>query len=257
MIKLRTMYDLYNMSLHYKIEEKKRFLSEQGDKVETYLFKMNEVAPILSVHINYSDALNGKVNKLPDNVLALNETPINYANMILKTYYELRSPIEIVSNEIKTLKKQKISYAIYKDIINSHNRKVTNYLLDTGKTFENKFFGLIKFCYKENTASTVNWNESNKAKKALLEKGLIPYKKADEQAAIERGEEYKGIKWLVKGYKTGVLIIKWTVPQIVKDNLNKDIHNFKFSPSRGNYGIMSLLSGLYTDDFNPDKYENA
>ena len=62
MIKVKTMYDLYNTSLLYQIEDKKKFIQLQTKKVEEYLTKMNEVASILSMYINYSDALNGNVN---------------------------------------------------------------------------------------------------------------------------------------------------------------------------------------------------
>ena len=40
---------------------------------------MNEVASILSMYINYSDALNGKCKFLPDEVLAKNTTEIKLA----------------------------------------------------------------------------------------------------------------------------------------------------------------------------------
>lgn len=44
MIKVKTMYDLYNTSLLYQIEDKKKFIQLQTKKVEEYLTKMNEVA---------------------------------------------------------------------------------------------------------------------------------------------------------------------------------------------------------------------
>ena len=255
MIKVKTMYDLYNTSLLYQIEDKKKFIQLQTKKVEEYLTKMNEVASILSMYINYSDALNGKCKSLPDEVLAKNTTEIKYANMVLKHYYELRQPIEIATSEIRQLKKQQISYSIYKEIISLHNKKVAKYLVDTGKTYENKYLGTLKLVYRENTNAVVNWNESNKNKKELIEKGLIPYKKEDEEKALANGEVYNGVKWLVTGYSTGLLVVKWTVPLIVKELLNKDIHDFKYIPARGHYGIMNTISTAYTDNFNGDKYQ--
>lgn len=249
------MYDLYNTSLLYQIEEKKLFIQEQSRKAEEYLKKMKEVSSILSLYINYNDALNGTVSSLPPEVLAKDTTEIKYANIVLKTYYELRQPIEIATTEIHQLVKQKISYSIYKEIISLHNKKVVQYLVDTGKTFENKYLGTLKLVYRENTKAVVNWNESNKNKKALLEQGLIPYKKEDEEAAIANGQEYKGVKWLVTGYDKGLLVVKWTVPSIVKELLNKDIHDFKYIPARGHYGIMSIISNAYNGNFDNSKYQ--
>lgn len=52
-----------------------------------------------------------------------------------------------------------------------------------------------------------------------------------------------------------MLVVKWTVPPIVKELLNKDIHDFKYIPARGHYGIMNTISTAYTDNFNGDKYQ--
>lgn len=256
MIKLRTMHELYNTALNYKIQEYKTFIQEQLEKVDKYLFKVNEVAPILSKYLNYNDVLNGKVSSLPDEILQIDTTEIKYANMVLKNYYELRQPIETASKELKEVKKEKISYTIYKEIISLHNRKVTEYLLETGKTFENKYFGTLKVYYRENVPSIVNWGKSNENKKKLLEQGLIPYKKEDEDKALAEGKEYKGVKWLVMGFEKGLLVLKWSVPPVIKEHLNKDMHDFKFIPARGNYGIMKLISDTYLNNFNPTKYEH-
>ena len=256
MINLRAMYDLYNITINHKIQEKKKFIEEQTERVNKYSFKMNEVASILSMYIDYTSALNGKISKLPDEILAKNTTEIKYANMILKNYYELRKPIEIVSQELKELKKEKLDFAIYKTVLSLHNKKLSMYLINTGKTYENKYLGTLKIGYKENTAAIVNWNESNKNKKALLEKNLIPYKKEDEEKALAEGREYNGVKWLVMGYDRGVPVLKWVVPDIIKEELGKKIGDFKYVPARGKYGIIQLLRDDYNSpNFNPNKYQ--
>lgn len=255
MIKVRAMYDLYNITINHKIQEKKTFMKEQVERVDKYLFKMNEVAHILSMYINYSDALNGKISSLPDEILAKDTTEIKYANMVLKNYYELRKPIAIAAEEVRELKKEKISYTVYQTVISLHNKKLAEYLVNTGKTFENKYLGRLKILYKENTASIVNWNESNKKKAELLAKGLIPYKREDEEKALAEGREYKGVKWLVMGYDSGLLVVKWIISPMIKEYLNKQVHDFKYLPSRGNYGIINLIKNSYTEVFNPDKYE--
>ena len=103
--------------------------------------------------------------------------------------------------------------------------------------------------------TVIEFIQDEQTKKELIEKGLIPYKKEDEERALANGEVYNGVKWLVTGYSTGLLVVKWTVPPIVKELLNKDIHDFKYIPARGNYGIMNTISTAYTDNFNGDKYQ--
>lgn len=257
MIKTQALYDLYNEASKREIQNKLFLIDEQKKKVNEYLPKLQEVSSILSLYIDYHKALNGQIRELPSEILEQGTRQIIYSNTILKTYFDLNKPIIIMSEEIKKLNKQKLEYSIFRHILKTHNEKIANFIFDTGKSYEHSIFGTLKIVHKETVTQKIDWGKSNRNKQTLLDKGLIPYKKEEAELAEKNGETYTGIKWLVPGYKDGMLLVKWTNSPIIKEYLGSDMKFIKYFPARGSYGIVNLLSGYYTRGENVDfnKYE--
>lgn len=259
MVKTNAIYDLYNEARKREISNKLILIEKQKEKIDAYAPKVKEVSHILSLYINYSDALNGKIRELPANVLALGTREITYSNTVLRTYYDLKQPAIIMASEIKELNKQKLEYSVYRHIIRSFNEKISKYIVETGKAFEDPFLGILKIKYKENVVGKIDWGQSNRNKQLLLDRGLIPYKKEDAIKAEQEGVPYAGIKWLVPGYQDGMLLIRWTTSPVIKEYLKEDMKFIKYFPARGNYGIVNLLSTHYTKGESVDftKYETT
>lgn len=257
MIKTQTLYDLYNKSNENEKEYKLKLIELQKEKINEYLPKVEEVKHIISLYVKYSDALNGKIKNLPNDVVDTGSTQEKYANLVLKTYYELYQPLKRLSEEIKEINKQKLAYPVYRHILRLFNEEIAKYVADTGKAFEDPIFGAIKVKYKETVVGKINWGESNRNKQILLDRGLRPYKKEEAEEAKKAGKDYDGIKWLVPAYKDGMLLIKWSLSSVIKQYLGEDMKFVKYYPARGKYGIINFLSENYTKGNNVDftKYE--
>lgn len=251
------MYDLYNESNNREKENKLKFIENQNKKIQEYLPKLEEVKHILSMYLKYSDVLNGKIKSLPDTVLNNPTREEKYSNLVLKTYYDLYQPMKSMSIEIKALNKEKLDYPVYRHILRMFNEEVSKYIADTGKAFEDPIFGAIKVKYKENVVGRINWGESNKNKQTLINRGLRPYKKEEALEAEATGVTYDGIKWLVPGYKDGMLMVKWSLSPVIKEYFGDDMRFVKYYPARGKYGIVNFLSTHYTKGEHIDfsKYE--
>lgn len=257
MIKTQALYDLYNESNKREREYRLKLIEQQKQKIEEYLPKVDEVKGILSMYLKYSDVLNGKVRELPKTVMDIATTKEKYANLVLRNYYDLYQPKKVLVEEVKALTKETLNYSVYRHILRTFNEEVSKYLADTGKAFEDPVFGAIKVKYKENVVGMINWGESNRNKEILLARGLRPYKKEEAQEAEAKGEVYDGIKWLVPGYKDGMLMVKWSLSPVIKEYFGEDMKFVKYYPARGKYGIVNFLSTHYTKGEHVDftKYE--
>lgn len=252
MIKIDTLYVLYLYSISTKIERNKRLIEEQHEKIQNYLPELISVKDTISKYVNYSDVLNGNISTLPVDILQDASSEIRYANIILKNYYELKYPIQILSDEIRTLSDKKISIKVYKEIIRKCNNKIGEWLIRTGGTFTDNFLGSLTLRHKEKT-NRPNWGKSNKNKQAILDRGGIPYNKEDEKRCLDAGIPYHGEKWLDKDYPNGLLVIHWRMTSFIKQYIPDNLV-IRFVATKGNYSFIKRISDLYLTDVDYSVY---
>ena len=247
MIKIKAMYDLYNMHLILSIQHLQNKADAQRVLVKDYLGQLSKIKHLIEHYIDYNALLNGQVKELPPE-LNTAIVDFNFNNIIIRNYYTLYSILLKYENEIQDIKKQKIKYNIYKAIITKFNKKLLKYCAETGKQYQNKYLGNLQVLYKECTDRSVNWKESNKKKQEIIDRGGIPYLQKDEHDAIKQGREYHGEKWLVKGYDKGLLYWKWHVSPLISDEIKREVYNYKFIPARGNFGAIQALRKVYANE---------
>lgn len=243
MIKIDTLYALYVYSINAKINRNVALIDKYKSQVEEIAPQLAQFEPLISMCVNYSDVLNGYVNSIPKEYLVNATNELRYANVIIKQYYEARAPMHILADEIKTLSNKKITIKVYKEIIRKCNNKIGDWLIRTGGSFTNPFFGDISLRHKEDT-NRPNWGKSNKNKKEILDRGGIPYNKEDEQRCLDAGIEYFGEKWLDKDYPNGLLVVYWQLHSFIRSYLPEEF-TVRFTATKGNYGIVKQLSDLY------------
>lgn len=240
------MYDLYIMYLSVNIQNLQTKIENQRILVDKHLTNISEIKIHIESYIDFNALINGKINSIPiefKNAVG----NYNYYNIIIKNYYTLFNILLQYENECKSLEDQKVSYNVYKNVITKYNKKMLKYCIDTGKAFSNKYFGTLQLFYREadGVKRKVNWKLSNENKKAILERGGEPYLEKNAKAAEEAGVEYKGEKWIVLGFEQGLLYWRWYPSPLIKDEIKREVYNYKFIPARGDFGAIKMLSDIY------------
>lgn len=238
------MCSIYNMYIQMQLDKKIEAIAFQKSLVSKQLESLKKIKADVEHYVNYNDLLNGKVAELSTDF----ESVINnfkLANIAVKNYYHLYKGLLGYEEEMKILKRQKIKYNIYKDIISSFNKAVINDMLETGDDFDNIFLGKLGIYYKENHNKSIDWEKSLANKEAIIAKGGEPYLRKNYLEASQQGREYNGEKWLVKRGERPLLSLKWRVAPKIINELQKEGANYKFFPARGNSGIISFLMKIY------------
>lgn len=240
------MCSVYNMYIQLQLNQKLGAITAQKTVIQSYLGELKKIKPYIEHYIDYSALLNGKISNLPEDIIGV--IP-NYkiCNIVIKNYHKLYNTLLSYEAEALVLKKQKIKYNIYKDIISSFNKAIIKDMISTGNSFENLYFGSLEVYYKDQHNKSINWQESLKAKQAILDKGGEPYLRKNQILASKKGEEYNGEKWIVKREPRPLLSLKWRVAPKIISELGKEGANYKFFPARGNSGIISFFMSVYSN----------
>ena len=142
-----------------------------------------------------------------------------------------------IEEQIEELYSYEISNDIYRGILDTYDALLAGYLLD-GKNYP-VGSGIGSLYIREKNRSyrkkVVNYEASNKERIRLLEEGLIPYRKKDEDKAIAEGREYKGIKWLIYWYDKTSYWLNWQKSKFVKN-----VILYKFVPTIRNHTEQSV-----------------
>lgn len=240
------MYDLYIMYLSVNIQDLQTKIKNQRLLVNNHLNNLSEIKIHIESCIDFNALINGKIEAIPAEYKDLIKN-YNYYNIIIKNYYTLFNILLEYEKQCNELEAQKVSYVVYKAVITKYNKKLLKYCIDTGKAFSNKYFGTIQLFYRtaDGVKRKVNWKLSNENKKNILERGGEPYLEKNAKAAAEAGVEYKGEKWIVMGFEQGLLYWRWYPSQLIKDEINREVYNYKFIPARGDFGAIKMLSDVY------------
>lgn len=238
------MCSIYNMYIQMQLDKKIEVIAFQKSLVAKQLDSIRKIKPLIEHYIDYNALLNGKVAELPAD---FEPAIVNFklSNIAVKNYYHLYKGLLGYEEEMKILKRQKIKYNIYKDIISSFNKAIIKDMLETGDDFDNIFLGKLGIYYKENHNKSIDWEKSLANKEAIIARGGEPYLRKNYIAATEEGREYNAEKWLVKRGERPLLSLKWRVAPKIINELQKEGANYKFFPARGNSGVISFLMKIY------------
>lgn len=230
-------YKLYYGSVDLKLKDLEDDLSLYESSLETVKEHIKSYKPYIDSECSADYVMlltappKNVVGRLRDRIviddkLYTKDEFLVYFGVYRNTFLRLKNK----KQEYKNLNKLKVEYSIYLKIIKKFNLKISKEIVHRQYVFKLGYgLGSLKAVRKVTNRDKVNWKESNKRKRALLDKGLIPYYKEDEIAAIERGEKYEGVEWLILHDKENVWIhhtsgeFKSFKFQLIKSNLSKSL----------------------------------
>lgn len=256
MIDLKLIYELYTKEINDRLTRALNTLvayKESHAHLKTLLLQYKDVIEKysnLTIEVLFDSTSIGVLNQLrfPDYVVFKegNKIPFKAIRMYIEKYIECNKIIETTNIEVNKCKQELITFKLYKLIISKCNDKIIEKVItENYKAEPLKSFGAISVIRVHNEHRRPNWGVSNKLRKAILEKGGIPYTKEGEEEATKNGIEYKGEEWLVF-HPPLDFFIQWHTKWISKE-LNPYLRDYKYTPARGNNSIVKRLQAVKDD----------
>lgn len=187
------------------------------------------------------------INKVSDFV---NKYVTNRIKELAKINYDIKAKV----NTVKDLKSCAIPYTEYRDVSNSYNDWCMRYCLDGGSFILAPKLGTISILnlkkdFGSNGSLKVDNKKSQAYKQLLIDKGEIPYNKQDHDEALAKGDEYKGVEWLIYYYDDSYPYVHWFKGSKANTGM------YKFIPARGNNAFKSIDDAIdfFKVDNDPDK----
>jgi len=137
-----------------------------------------------------------------------------------------------LEDEYEELKKYNISSDLHKEILKAYDYLLTGYLIDGNIYSMGCNMGNLYIKRKKNTyrRKIIDFGKSYKERQRVIDEGLIPYRKKDEEEAAAKGEEYNGVKWLLYRFTDYNYWLEWHH----KDEAFPNIDVYSFAPSMFN-----------------------
>ena len=204
-ISTHIFYKLYHSSLEVQIEDAKEdmkiFLVTFGkikDILKTYrpYIETQVSIPYGILMISPSTLIKGRLSDryVYNDTLYTKEVFMTYVKTYKKNFDRLRKH----KLYIKSLENKRLPFKIFKLVLKKFNLKLSEQLVNNEYKFEMGYgLGNLFLAHLHIKTPSPNWGESYKKKQEIVEAGNIPYYKVDEEEALKRGEDYKGVKWLV------------------------------------------------------------
>ncbi len=245
MITAKTIYSLSNVKTNLEI-----------DNIKKDITKLKKVNKVIETFIdNNNDKLHRVVNKhqlLLGESITINN-PLNalekLTNIKLKSYYINNTLITSKEAKIKTLTEQKLNVNIFIFTLRTLNTLIVDAIIKKGYEFSDYFIGTINIVSFKNNKKKIDWGKSLKNKQRIIDKGQIPYYKAEAEV---QGEDYQGVQWL-EHYKGRDLWFNWRY-NLTPALLIANIRNYVFIPFRGTHGSVAKLieykKSLTDEEFN-------
>ena len=205
-------------------------------------------AILKSTDINFVNTL-----RFPISPIYVDGKQINFKaiKLYVEKYISCNNTLTINNNKIQQYKEELVTYSLYNRIITEFNRQVIDKIINDNYLFSIvPSFGAIGVIYNYNERNRPNWGESNKNKQEILDRGGIPYIKADAESI----EDYKGEKWLV--YHPALdFYLQWHTKWISKKH-NPFLKDYTYHPARGKESIVSKLQSVKQDRDRASKLYN-
>lgn len=265
MINFTLMYILYTLHLKMRIKKLTNKLERNLKLKESILSVLSKYQEEIDffLDIKYKDILKFRSSKEVDKIkFPIHEVyykgkTVNFRaiKMYISRYGYINGKTTKLQTEIKSLKKQKVKKKIYKAVISKTNSKIIDAILNTNYVYKPlPVFGALGVIKNKNKRISINWGESNKRKKEIIERGEIPYYKKD----AEKDPNYKGVKWLVYNPEID-FYLHWFKNKAITKFVGM-YNTFIYKPARGGNGdsIVSLLAEKKADrEFALKTYTNT
>jgi len=148
--------------------------------------------------------------------------------------------------KLDKLKKEILSYTIYKDVISIFNKSMVDEILK-GESFNLGFgIGIIKIRKKKRNLlkPVIDWNESKKLKQQIINEGGTPYEVTKRDVEGKPLENNGGEKYFV--YRTDEYSCWWYWYKSHSTLANLELYSF--SPTTGENGNVKKLSRYRNDN---------
>lgn len=266
MITIKEMYNTYITNVNDNISKYEKLIKDFTNSQTYFLGKLDKVYIENFTSIEYDKLNLLKVNiTLEDKVFIIPAT----------TESEIANRIQFVTNinnlsninirlfkaqlELNNLNKKIKVFKVYAFVLNNFNKLISNEILK-GESFNLGYrLGTIRIQKKKrykgsekvesfdpHNYKVVNWGESNKLRKEIEAKGLIPYKSIKDENGKIIGNN-GGVEWMI--YFTDDFSYWWYWQKFVEGNkrLNAavtNINKYCFSPTKGIIGNRVKLQQL-------------
>ncbi len=187
------MYEQYTLNTSHKIHEYK-------DRLKRLLSSIAYIEDKLLNSPDLSSINKSKLVNLFTNGITRSDT-IEITNPRVLTFYythmELTREANKIRKELAVIDSGIITAKVYKAIIKKFNSKILDWLLRGGYLLRVKGLSFIAVRTKENlsTKRRIDWGTSNKRKKAIIERGEIPFQSIKNEAGEIIGNN-GGEHWL-------------------------------------------------------------
>lgn len=253
MITINTMYEVYTSNLNFKVIELQKRLETNTNRVqglsnvlEKYREDINAYCSVkLDDILKVKTLTNLKAIKFPTYGIYSDGRKLNVKALLMyiKKYIEANKDLSTLTTNITRYKKEIISFKLYKRIISSFNLKIIDKIINNNYLFKLvPSFGGISVIRNHSKKKSVNWGASQKNKKAIIERGGIPYLKEDSIGV----EDYKGEQWLVY-HPSPNFYLHWHKTPNQLNIVNPYIKDYKYTPSRGKNSIVTKLQTVKDD----------
>lgn len=160
-----------------------------------------------------------------------------------------------IEERIIRLKKLFINKEIFKTVLNKFNTKISDKIIDKGYTYH-LGFGISKIRIKKikcdnRRKKLINWNESNKKKKEILDRGGIPFAVIERDEFKRRISDNGGEDWFIYFNTMFDYLWYWSKKRCTITNASY----YKFKPTcynnttkGGNLGNINRLKRLVTNN---------
>lgn len=226
MLDSRILHKMYMEVLNLKINE----LLEESISYHTVhnslMGKLSDYHPYIDLCTNYSlgEMLEfADLRKFTKIYFSMDKVFINDRNyskeilqLYLKNYISINKIVVRNEEKIKKLKSQRLDYRRYLNIIKIFNRGITEAMIEEGYIFNpGGAFGKLYITKITYDTPRVNLPESMKVRRKLIAEGRQPYSGKEEKEYIEKGLEYKGIKYFVY-YPKVDFMVRWKRMEILR-----------------------------------------
>lgn len=231
-ITIKDMYNLYNRNIIDSISMYEEDLKNLKKSKDYFLGNLELCENYIKIYtqINYDEIINLK-NTIPYNYynnLPIFEKETEKTKNLIFFIVETNKKIEKCELLLKKELTKKIDYKSYKKTIELFNKKISFEIL---KGYElNMGHGLSRIRIKkhirnEKSKKRIDWDASNRFKKDLLAKGLLPYKVLTYDENKKPIENNGGVMWFV--YHEQENSYSWYWRKALSRVTNNSIYKFR------------------------------
>lgn len=230
MITIDTMYNLHHVEIDLQIKNLSNEIKEQ-EKIRRISIKFFTDNASKITTCTLEEILEGKGKPMVE-FQVFNKL----YNIHLKNYNSYIHSYKAKLEAKEELEKSIIKESIFKYVLKRFNTLIMDEIIYNAYFFSAFPVGYFYINKQVTKKKTIDWGSSDRAKAEILEKGQIPYIKADAEQAEKEGKEYKGVPWIK--YLPPIRFYIFWVNNEHKEIKSNNVRAFTFDPSRSKGGVV-------------------